>query len=154
MNKSIKLITIIVIIMNLIGCTSYLQDVDISEVCEYILSEESMDKYSKGDSKDLKRFYGLNSNDYEDYEVYLPSSNMEVDELLIIKTKEEDQIDIVEEAIETRVNKQIESFSGYAPEQSAILEEHEIWIGGSYIFLSIGENAEELKKNLKEVIMK
>lgn len=109
-------------------------------------------KYEKGDGKTLKRYYGLNSNDYEEVSIYVPSSNMEASELLIIKIKEESQIDTIEASIDSRIEKQSNGFKDYAPEQYGLIQNYEISTKGNYVFFAISEDAHEMKKQFKDAI--
>ena len=117
-----------------------------------ISSKISLDKMEKGNSKTLKRYYGLNSSDLDKFILYTPKSTMDVDELLIIKVKDESQIQSIQDVIDSRVNKQIESFSGYGPKQCELLENYEMKVKGKYIFFAVSEDAQEMKEIFKESI--
>ena len=84
---------------------------------------------------------------------YEPYSDEEAVEL-IAKVKDESMIDSVEESIEDRVNRQLESFNGYGVEQTALLENYELKINGKYIFYTVGENAEQVKEAYTKIIKK
>lgn len=97
-------------------------------------------------SKALKRFYSLNLADYEDVVLFTPLSSMDVRELMIIKAQNQDQIDTIETAVENRVSRQLESFSGYGAQQCALLEDYVFKIKGNYVFYAVGEDAENMKE--------
>ena len=75
-------------------------------------TEEGM---TKGTTQDLKRYYGLNAQDYDGVALYIPNDVMSVNELLIIKLKDESQAEQVEAAAKERLKTQKTSFEGYAP---------------------------------------
>jgi hypothetical protein len=64
----------------------------------------------KGTTQDLKKYYSLNANDYEGISLYIPDDVMSVNEILVIKVKNESQIETVEKAVESRVNTQEKNF--------------------------------------------
>lgn len=117
------------------------------DIVENIKSELSLDSMSpNGNSKALKRFYSLNFADYKDVILYTPLSSMDVKEMMIIRVESEAQIDAIEMAVENRVSKQLESFSGYGAEQCALLDDYVFKIKDDYVFYSVGENAENMKE--------
>ncbi len=109
---------------------------------EVNIDSESM---KQGDNKALKRFYGLNSNDFQEVILYVPKTSMDVNELLIIKVKDSSQVEGIEIAIEERVDRQLENFNGYGVEQCALLEEYEIKVVGNYFFYTVAKDSEDLK---------
>lgn len=127
---------------------------NLGDIEKDISSNVSLEKMEKGDSKTLKRYYGLNSNDLEEFVLYTPKSTMDVDELLIVKVKDSSQIESMQDTIDSRVNKQIESFSGYGPKQCELLENYEMKVKGNYVFFAVSENAQEMKDTFKDSISK
>ena len=103
-------------------------------------------------SKGLKRYYGLNSSDFDSVVLYTPESSMEVDEMLIVKVKDKSQIEGLEDTIDNRVNSQLQSFGSYGPEQCGLLNNYELKTEGKYVFFAVAENAEKLKEAFKEAI--
>lgn len=146
----VKYFFIILSLTLLIGCESYSENTKaptVSQIVDYIQAEIPLDFVNPSDNtKTLKRFFSLNSSDYEEVILFSPISSMDVEELLIIKIKSSDQIDLIETAIESRVDKQLQSFSGYAPEQCALLEDYIFKVHGNYVFYSVGESSEEIKQ--------
>ncbi|MDK2584765.1 DUF4358 domain-containing protein [Romboutsia sedimentorum] len=153
MNKKLKrsLISSIVMISMIFmsGCGNS-QDKNLGDIEKDISSKVSLDKMEKGTSKTLKRYYGLNSNELEDFVLYTPKSTMDVDEMLMVKVKDESQIQSIEDVIDFRINKQLESFSGYGPKQCELLDNYEIKVKGKYVFFAVSEKAQEMKDAFKE----
>lgn len=128
------------------------KDISLKDIDSNIKESISLENMQMGDSKSLKRHFGLNEADFDEVVIYNPSYTMDVDELLLIKVSNEDQIDIVEQSIESRVNSQIETFGSYGPKQCAMLENYELIIAGDYIFYVVSENAEKIVEAFKESI--
>lgn len=142
--------TLLLILILFTGCSSESKNTEkpsVSKIISNIETEIPLDFVSKSDNtKSLKRFFSLNPSDYEEVILFTPASSMDVKELMIIKLKDSIQIDLVETAIESRITKQIESFSGYGPEQCALLDDYVLKIKNNYIFYSVGEQSEDMKK--------
>lgn len=131
--------------MFLVGC-GVNNDKTVDQIESTMKKNVTFDKMEKGDSKSLKRFYKLNSNDYEGVILYTPISTMDVTEMLIVKVKDKNQIESLENSIDSRINNQLQSFAGYGPEQCALVNNYEIKIKGNYVFFAISKNTEDLKE--------
>lgn len=142
-------VTLTMILVSGCGVNS---DKSLDSVVNDISSKVDLSNMKKGDSKSLKRFFALNSNDFEDFVLYVPKSTMDVEEMLIIKVKDSSQISGIEDAIDSRVNKQIESFSGYGPKQVALLQDYELKDKGNYVFYTVSKDLDKITDAFKESI--
>ena len=97
-------------------------------------------------SQELKRYYSLNSEDYAGIMLFMAEESMSADEILLIKVKEQSQLEEIEAAVDKRLESRINDFGSYAPEQTALLEAAEITMRGDYIFLAVSEHAEKYKE--------
>lgn len=116
------------------------------EVEKPIKSSINTEKMKDLGVQGLKRYYGLNAADYEGVLFYRPEFNLSAEELLMIKVKEDEQVHLVVEAINKRLENRKNDFAGYAPKEVKLLEEAQISVRGKFIFLSVGENADQYKK--------
>lgn len=123
-----------------------------TNITEDISKTVNLDNMEKSDSKSLKRFFGLNSSEFEDFSIYIPKSTMDVEEMLVIKVKNKGQVQGVEDAIDSRVNKQIESFSGYGPKQVALLQDYEVKDKGNFIFYAVSKDLDKMTNAFKDSI--
>ncbi|MGL5755563.1 MAG: DUF4358 domain-containing protein [Paraclostridium sp.] len=149
--KCILAISFILTMIVVSGC-GINNDKNLDSIVNDIGSKVDLNNMKKGDSKSLKRFFALNSNDFEDFVLYVPKSTMDVEEMLIIKVKDSSQISGIEDAIDSRVNKQIESFSGYGPQQVALLQDYELKDKGNYIFYTVSKDLDKITDAFKESI--
>ena len=60
-------------------------DVPVKTLQEYVIKAGSEEGMTKGTTQVLKRYYGLNAQDYDGVALYIPNDVMSVNELLIIK---------------------------------------------------------------------
>lgn len=141
---------IILAMFTISGCAKSYKNITTDEISDNILQKD--ENLKKSDKKMLKRLYGLNSDDYEEFSLCISKSTMEVNELLIIKVKDKNQIEAIECAMEQRVSNQLNNFGGYSPEQTKIIEDYELIARGKFVFLCIGENAENNKQIFIESI--
>jgi hypothetical protein len=107
---------------------------------------------AQADAMGLRKYYGLDANDYEDVLLYLPSSNMDAAELLLVVMKDEDQAEAVLDAMNSRLEQQKKAFEGYGVEQMGILNQAVICVEGRYGLLAVCENADGVKSAFDGVI--
>ncbi|MDU2283808.1 MULTISPECIES: DUF4358 domain-containing protein [Clostridium] len=148
--RKLSFLMIILAIFTMSGCAKSYKNITTDEISNNILQKD--ENLQKSDKKMLKRLYGLNSDDYEEFSLCISKSTMEVNELLIIKVKDKNQIEAIECAMEQRVSNQLNNFGGYAPKQAKIIEDYELIARDKFVFLCIGENAENNKQIFIESI--
>lgn len=106
--------------------------------------EEQLDKESlvKQDARALKRYYGLNSADYEGVMFYSAEFSISALEVLLVEVKSDQQVQEVRDAIEERLESRKNTFEGYAPEQAQLIEQAQVQVRGRFIFLAVSPDAE------------
>lgn len=119
---------------------------DIKEVSAQTAKAAKLTEETPAGNRLVKRFYGLNPEDYEGVVLYAPKDNMDVNEMLIVKLKDKSQSKTVEAAIQERLDTQLKSFEGYGAEQTALLKAHKLKVKGNYIFYMVGDRAAAAQK--------
>lgn len=145
LKKKFLMFALVITTVITVGC-GVNNDKSVDQIETVMKQEVKFDKMEKGDSKSLKRFYKLNANDYDGVILYTPESTMDVSEVLIVKVKDKSQIESLEESIDSRVNYQLQSFSGYGPEQCGLVDNYELKSKGNFVFFAISENAQQIKE--------
>lgn len=143
--KKLLLATLLVTTVTTSGC-GVNNNKSVDQIEASMKKEVKFEKMEKGDSKSLKRFYKLNANDYDGVILYKPKSTMDVNEVLIVKVKDKSQIESLEDSIDSRINYQLQSFSGYGPQQCALVNDYELKTKGNFVFFAISENANQIKE--------
>ena len=149
----INITAAVCICISLTGCTKVNENLSAKDIQKSIVETGLVKNMEETGSKGLKRYYGLNSSDFDSVVLYTPESSMEVDEMLIVKVKDKSQIEGLEDTIDNRVNSQLQSFGSYGPEQCGLLNNYELKTEGKYVFFAVSENAEKLKEAFKEAIL-
>lgn len=149
--KGISFIKYVLIVLLLVFIVNLLRGGDISkaqmaDVDRAVTKAIDMEGLSAADNRMIKRLYGINGNDYADVMLYVSGSNMEVEEVLLVKLKDTTQAEAVETAVNERLDKQLESFEGYGPEQCKLLEDHVLDIQGNYILFVVHQEAKAADK--------
>lgn len=140
-----KLLAFIVIIFStfLISCSNY-KDINLSLVDSKITENINMETFSKGTSKELRRYFNLKATDFSEFILYTPAYTMDVNEILILKLKSDANIDVIQDLIDSRVTKQIETFASYGPNQCAMLNDYTLKVKGDYLFYCTSTDSDEI----------
>ncbi len=118
-------------------------DAPMKEVTKQVVDAMKTEGMESAGSQELKRYYGLNENDYESVVLYVPNDVMGVNELLVVRLKNEGQAEAVVKAAQKRLDTQTESFEGYGAEQTKLLKAAVLDDRGMYVFLAVGKNADK-----------
>ena len=115
----IRIALVVLLILFIIFLTSDGKESDASmdDVKKNVLAQVDFSSMEESTNRMFKKFYGLNAQDYEAVVLYAPITNMDAEELLIVKLKSTDQAETVTGAIEERLQTQKNSFEGYGIEQ-------------------------------------
>lgn len=151
MLKKLLIFILMFISLTFTACMTY-KDIDLNIIENKLNTTIITETYSKGTSKELRRFFNLNSNNVVDYVIYTPAYTMDVNELLILKLKDTSNVDTIKDIIDARVESQIETFGSYGPEQCALLEDYILKSKGNYIFYCVSSDNEKIYEIFKESI--
>ncbi|MCF0146638.1 MAG: DUF4358 domain-containing protein [Eubacterium sp.] len=126
---------------------------DVAAAVEEMADSSGM---QKGDAQMIRRLYGLNPDDYLGMMLYYPSTNMNAEELLLVKLSEGKPDPEVEKqvvsAIEKRRQQQMDTFDGYAMEQYAMVEKALPDVQGNYVLYAAGEDADDVQRAFREAL--
>ncbi len=103
-----------------------------------VIDDEQMDI---GDSSKLRKLYYISKNEVEDFILYAPKSNMDANEVLVLKGKSEEVIQQLKVKVEGRIKKQSDSFNSYRPEEYDIISNRVLDIKGKYLILIISRDS-------------
>ena len=129
------------------------KDVSLEDI-ETALTEKTeitkvMDKAS---DRDLMQFIGLNAPDYDEYIYYRNTTALAVDELLIVKSGDDNKVKDAEGAVRKRIDAQINAYQGYGPEQVQLLKSATVKKLGPYLIYITAKDATEYEEVILNVI--
>lgn len=146
----IAMVVILVFFIVLLQLDVKDSDASLETVAENVVNAVGLDNMEKSTNRMFKKFYGLNANDYEGVALYTPLTNMNAEEILIVKLKDDSQSEAVSEAVNGRLEKQKASFEGYGVEQYALLEKHVLDIQGNFVLYMVHKDANTGDKAFRE----
>ena len=112
------------------------------DVASAVTASVDLSALQEGSVQMVKRLYGLNPSDFDGCLLYYPQTNMEAEELLLLKLRDTSQQEAVRAAVEARLETQKTSFDGYGLEQYDLLTNHSILdIRGNYVLFVVHKDA-------------
>ncbi|WP_236910006.1 DUF4358 domain-containing protein [Clostridium sp. Cult3] len=148
-NMTIVGLTIVV----LTSCTankSKGQEPSIGDIEREIKESVDISDMVQSDKEKLEKLYQVDGEDVEDFILYLPSKNIEANELAIIKVKDVDKIDTIEANIASRIEEKSNAFKDYLPDEYYLIEKHVLKTKDNYILFVIWEDGEKIEKIFDE----
>lgn len=129
---------VVMLMLYMSGSNKAFEDVESS-----IEKRISQDGMVRQDDSAFKRNFDLNAADYSGIMYFSSGESMSAEETLLVKVKNDDQIQEVTHAIAERITSRKNDFEGYAPEQAKLLEDAVQNVRGRYIFYAVSSDAQK-----------
>lgn len=136
-------VVLLVVVMVFLTYKNKPEDISLSEISEAFEDRYIYEGITKMDALKVKKSFGINVADYNEFVYYASTDTMNVDELLIIKMKDENQKSNVVDYMQERIDKQKKVFNGYGTDQINRLNSSRIFSSGNYICLIVSDKTEE-----------
>lgn len=117
----------------------------ISDIDEKIKETVNVSNMDIGDSKKLEKLYDVDVEDLEDFILYTPSTNIEANEIAILKVKDSNKIDDIKDKLMKRAEKQGDIFKDYLPDEYFLIEKYVLKAKDNYILFIISEDVETIE---------
>lgn len=150
MKKNVFALTVIMVIILalLTGCSSKdttSKEPSIDEIDQNINDDVDISNMVESDSDKLEKLYDIDIDKVDNFKLYTAKTNIEANELLILKVKNEEDIGDIKEDINDRIESQTNSFKDYLPDEYFLIEKHVLKSNGNYIIFIICEEAEKIE---------
>lgn len=146
MIKKIFYTLILIIFLASIYVHGNAEDIPLHDVNKMLMEEKTLSSMTASYDRQMMEFMNIDPDSLTEYIYYQGTEALSVEELLIIKVKDRSQLSSLKDAIEQRIEEQINTFESYGPVQVAMLENAIISTRGNYIFYSVGEHSEKYKE--------
>ncbi len=127
-------------------------DTPFSEVKNAVTKVIETENMEENTERFIKKYFGLNANDFDGVLIYTPTTSMDAEEVLLIKLKDDSQEEEIKKAIEARVDAKLQAFKGYAPEQYDLSEKYILDISSGYILYVVGPDAQKIDEAFKKAL--
>lgn len=135
---------LIIIVLN-VFCIMYgvlkVKEASITDINREIKKTVDVSNMVNGDGKTLRKLYGINKEEVDKFLLYAPKSNMDADEILILKIKSQDDLKAIKEKVQSRIDKQEKSFMQYRPKEYEIIKKCVLKEEGEYLIFIISKDS-------------
>ena len=125
---------------------------DFQTVVDVTLKEKNLDEFKQGDNLAIKRFLGMNPEEFESIVYYKNTDTMKASEVVIVKFKDNKQSSVFKDAMKSRIENQKNVFGGYIEEEEGYLNKAVIDIQANYALYAVGEDAQTLMKQFESAL--
>lgn len=150
----IKVVFIVVLIVFL-GAVYSMNDarnVPMDKINDVLLEKTDLGELKKCNTRELLEFIGLDYSKYSEVLYYKSRVALDVTELAIIKAKDKNDLNNVEDAVEKRISSQINTYQDYGPKQVNQLKNAVITKRGRYLFYCVAEDPEKYEEVFKDAV--
>ncbi|MFS0726048.1 DUF4358 domain-containing protein [Paenibacillus sp. 1P07SE] len=123
-----------------------------AEVGDRIREAADLGGMQPADAGKLSKTYAIEMNSIADFVLYTAVSNVEADELAIIKVKDEGETEAVMDQIRHRVETQTVKFRDYRPEAYHLIENHVLKATGPFVFFAVSAEAVHMERAFDEAL--
>ena len=98
----------------------------------------------------LLQNYGIDPESVKQFAVYIDSTGLKGDEIILLEAKDEEAAKTVKQMIDARYQQKENTMKSYQPEEYAMLKECKVQQNGNYISMIVSPQHEELEKIYNE----
>lgn len=150
--KEMLCVLLLVVFVFLLIGTNKVSDKTAQEVSSQIVKVMDAKGLDECNKSKFKKEFGLDANAYDSV-VYLASDSvMDVRELLIVRLKDSSQAEELTNKIESRIKDKAALFKGYAPEESALLENYILKKDAGFVFFAVCQNSDAVLSAFKKAL--
>ncbi len=147
MKKFSILLTLLMVVLVAAGCSSSQPAaLDVQQTADKLAQEVSFqDQLTKMDQDAALKLYDLTADDVETASLYV-GTGATAEEISVWQGKDADAAKKIQDAVNTRIENQKESFVDYNPEEMPKLENPVVVAKGNYVVLCLSGDNENAKK--------
>ncbi|MGG1518439.1 DUF4358 domain-containing protein [Paenibacillus oryzisoli] len=122
------------------------------EVSEHIQQTAKLSEMQQRDAKDLQKLYHIEAGDVEDFVLYTALSNVQADELAVIKVKDTSETENVMNQIRQRIKTQTVKFKDYRPVEYDLIEKNVLKSKGRFVFFAVSRDVDQMDRAFEEAV--
>jgi len=126
---------------------------DFADVSAAVVPEVSTENMTEAENQMIKRLYGLDPVNFEGCTLYHPRTNMDAEELLILKLKDVSQQEEVKAAIDARLQTQKNTFDGYGVGQIDLLNNYcVVDVRGNFVLFVVSKTCDAAQAAFRDAL--
>ncbi|MBR5738507.1 MAG: DUF4358 domain-containing protein [Lachnospiraceae bacterium] len=128
-------------------------DVSVAELEEkLILKSNDPSNMNPAGAQKLKSLYGLTGIDSENFALYVPATNMDAQEFLLVRCSSAEEAESVAQAMRDRIRAQTAAFESYGVEQMVLIRGAVVDVQGLYCLYSSDLNSSAIRSEFRKLL--
>lgn len=128
------------------------RNVPMDEIENSLKAKTDIEDLKKCNTRELLEFIGIDYSGYSEVLYYKSRVALDVTELCIIKAYSRKSLNDVQDAVEKRVDSQINTYRDYGPKQVNQLKNAVITKRGNYLFYCVADDAEKYEEVFRHAV--
>ncbi|MBQ6582360.1 MAG: DUF4358 domain-containing protein [Mogibacterium sp.] len=128
------------------------KDADIAEINAALQEQTEITSLQECSARDLLQFLGIDANNYDSFLYYKSGEALGVEEVLILKARNKDELPAARNAVQDRIDSQIRAYEGYGPEQVKMLGSAVVILRGSFLFYCTAPDTEPYEEVFRNAV--
>ena len=128
------------------ACSSSQKTADLPKVMEDMKAIMENKDMMDLDESDLMSYYGIEASQVKQFAVYIDSTGIKGDEIILIEGIDADAAKSIKEKIDARYQEKENTMKTYQPEEYAVLKKSKVEQSGNYISLIVSPQGDHLKE--------
>lgn len=145
-------ILILVVFIGVLSVEETISDKTAKEVGSLLFSQLDCEGLKEQSELEIKKELSVSADSYEGIYYIKSDEIMDVREILVIKLNEGQSADSAVSKIEKRIEKKQTLFDGYAPEQSAMLQNYVLKVKAGFVFYAVWDDSAAAVSALNKIL--
>ncbi len=145
-------ILILVVFIGVLSVEETTSDKTAKEVGSLLFSQLDCEGLKEQSELEIKKELSVSADSYEGIYYIKSDEIMDVREILVIKLNEGQSADSAVSKIEKRIEKKQTLFDGYAPEQSAMLQNYVLKVKAGFVFYAVWDDTAAAVSALNKIL--
>lgn len=152
MAKKISFVVILIIFLTAVYAHGNAKDVPLKDIDGLLSEKTDITSMEKEDDRGLMQFMHMDPARFEEYLYYRNSEALSVEELLIVKVEDREELSSLKDDVDKRIREQTKTFESYGPVQIDMLKNAIVSTNGNYLFYCTGPNGEKYREVFYDAI--
>ena len=144
--KLLCLCMTLLVMLGVTACSSSQKTADLPKVMEDMKAIMENKDMMDLDESDLMTYYGIEASQVKQFAVYIDSTGIKGDEIILIEGIDADAAKSIKEKIDARYQEKENTMKTYQPEEYAVLKKSKVEQNGNYISLIVSPQGDDLKE--------
>ncbi len=128
------------------------RNVPMRDIENSLKAKTDIEELKKCNTRELLEFVGIDYSGYSEVLYYKSRVALDVTELCIVKAHSRKDLNVVQDAVEKRVDSQINTYRDYGPKQVNQLKNAVITKRGKYLFYCVADDAEKYEEVFRHAV--